>query len=324
MADNWETLNCPNGHCAPNEDIDTGPDPESPYVGDGISNFDEYRGFRVSGAFVRGDPKVKDFFIHKEMDPQCLATQGASFAGQTLSTIFGSDISPLYANMMNNGVNVHVINEDEWVDNFVSYDKNQGVFLANIPDAAKMDRQISKNARWPLVNDGIVKGVRIVECLDLNDYSPLGLADKYPHDQFYAANGNAVLFVHRVLKSIQDKINAGQGRVIKYFTFINGSWVAQTPTYNPNDPTQTNAFLKIAFAWYAAHEALEHSFDVTDTAEGTNRVSYGYHHAELSGTNVDIKITQVIDKSTSGFNKFYIAKSHGVSDKREMRNLLLQ
>lgn len=44
-------------------DIDTGPLASSPCC-DGISNFDEYRGFIVSGKHVRGDPKQKDLFLH--------------------------------------------------------------------------------------------------------------------------------------------------------------------------------------------------------------------------------------------------------------------
>ena len=78
--------------------------------------------------------------------------------------------------------------------------------------------------------------------------------------------------------------------------------------------------MQIAFAWYLAHEALEHSYDVTKATEGT----YGYHHADGSGTNVDIKIVNKVDKNTSGFNNFYIPKYHGISDDRQMRVLSSQ
>jgi hypothetical protein len=76
-----------------------------------------------------------------------------------------------------------------------------------------------------------------------------------------------------------------------------------------------------ALPWYLAHEALEHSYDVTATVTTTKRASYGYHHADGSGTNVDIKITNTL---TNQANKFYIPKYHGISDEREMRVLSTQ
>jgi hypothetical protein len=328
IADHWEALNCPNGDCVADADIDVGPDPLSPYMGDGLSNFDEYRGFMVGGKIVRGNPMVKDFFIHREETAQCTETQGASFKDVTLSTIFGDDFDSLYANMMNNGVNVHFIYKDEWVDNFGKYDPQLGViFSSDTTNPGVTDRQINKNALFPPGNGGIVKGVRLVECLDLNQYSPLGLADKFPPDQWWSGNGTAILFVHRILRSLQNGIKAGDPRSIQHFTFQGGKWVwVETFPYtwgnNPTiDDVNVKNFMKKAFAWYAAHEALEHCLDVTATNQGTRNVSYGYHHAEGTGTNVDIKITQVIDKKETGYNKFYIPKSHGISDQREMRNL---
>jgi len=57
----WENLY--GGNLAPGLDTDTGPVASS-LVGDGISTFDEYRGFIVSGKQIRTDPKQKDIFLH--------------------------------------------------------------------------------------------------------------------------------------------------------------------------------------------------------------------------------------------------------------------
>jgi hypothetical protein len=79
-----------------------------------------------------------------------------------------------------------------------------------------------------------------------------------------------------------------------------------------------------AFAFYAAHEAAGHCLDLTPTLEGTRKEAYGYHHADGTGTNIDIKIVQVIDKKSSGYNNLYIPVSFGISDKRDMRLLSTQ
>ena len=61
LPDLWETIY--GGSLDPATDIDIGPAASSP-VGDGISTFDEYRGFIVSGTQTRTDPKHKDLFLH--------------------------------------------------------------------------------------------------------------------------------------------------------------------------------------------------------------------------------------------------------------------
>ena len=65
--------------------------------------------------------------------------------------------------------------------------------------------------------------------------------------------------------------------------------------------------------YYVAHE-LAHSTRLTPTVEGTRQTSYGYHHAPGTGSVMDQTITQKIDKSTSGFNSFYIPSTYNGSD----------
>jgi hypothetical protein len=57
----WENLY--GGNLDPGADIDIGPAATSPCC-DGMSTFDEYRGFIVSGRQIRTDPRQKDLFLH--------------------------------------------------------------------------------------------------------------------------------------------------------------------------------------------------------------------------------------------------------------------
>jgi hypothetical protein len=322
-------------------DIDTGPDPSS-RVGDGFANIDEYRGFRVKGKYIRGDPTKKDLFVHLVEDTlQCTATAG-TFTGQSgtvsLATFFPGPLdlsSPLYMNVntLVPAVQVHLIDDNEWVSNFSSYDKDRLVILKDTAaESATTDRWINKNAIVPLgdkdsSNRYFVKGVRIIQCLDLKALSPLGRSAKSPPDLFDKDNGNAVLFVHRIVKSMLNAIKAGGTRQMKYFTYEGNAWSLKSTLPAPSSSTNPSvtdpnvqSIMQIAFAWYLAHEALEHSYDVTVATEGT----YGYHHADGSGTNVDIKIVNKVDSKASGYNNFYIPKYHGTSDKQQMRVLSSQ
>ena len=56
----WENLH--GGNLVPGADIDTGPIATAPCC-DGISTFDEYRGFIVSGKQIRTNPTQKDLFL---------------------------------------------------------------------------------------------------------------------------------------------------------------------------------------------------------------------------------------------------------------------
>ena len=239
-----------------------------------------------------------------------------------------SDLTDLFVNANTLGVKIHPIATDEWVDNFLSYDKDYGVSLNT--GGPITDRQINKNAIALLEDPAfpVVKGVRVIQCLDLKALSPLGLSDKNPPNLSYNSNGNAILFIHRIVNSMLNMISAGGERRIKYYTYEGGSWAEKkifpAPSLIDVNDDSVKSIIKIALAWYFAHEAFEHAFDVTSTAEGTRKVSYGYHHADGSGTNVDVKFVNVVDKKTSDFNKFYIPKYHGISDEREMRVLSSQ
>jgi hypothetical protein len=330
------------GGLARDGDIDTGPDPSSTKVGDGIANIDEYRGFRVGGVYKRGDPTKKDLFVHLEETLQCTTGTIGNFTGQTgtvtLSTVF-ANIQDLYANVDTlPNARVHRINKDEWVDKFSSWDVNNYVTLSGTNP--EQDRWINKNSI--ATNKKVVKGVRIIECLDLTTLSPLGSSDKNPPDlpdtsngvpalSTYKNNGTAVLYTHRIVRSTLNLITNVNVPIV-YYAFENGKWVSKGAVgnnsgniLNPSNPSISDAtfvrLMQLLIPWYVAHEALNHAFDVTATATTTRTASYGYHHADGSGTNVDIKITNTL---TSKGNNFYIPKYFGISDERDLRVLSSQ
>ncbi len=73
----WKDIFCPANSCPTGkEDLDAGPLADSP-IGDGISAFDEYRGFMVSGVHVRLDPRQRDVFVHMQ-NPGCTTDLAAA------------------------------------------------------------------------------------------------------------------------------------------------------------------------------------------------------------------------------------------------------
>ncbi len=81
----WGTLY--GGNLDPGADIDTGPVATSPCC-DGISTFDEYRGFIASGKQIRTDPKQKNLFLRLVTAADSVASPscGASCLGGGTTT----------------------------------------------------------------------------------------------------------------------------------------------------------------------------------------------------------------------------------------------
>src|SRR5262245_12830740 len=188
---------CPTGR----EDNDAGPVAGSP-VGDGLAAFDEYRCCIVSGEFQPADPRRRDFFVHVA-NPQCLPPppSGVDLATYFLSStqsllgggpkVFPTDKTALIANLANvlSTAQAHLLGHrpgltnyktDEWVDNFLSFSETTGFVYDSATDGAVSDRQINRNAIYPIldVTTGrrVQKGLRIVECLDASNLGTLGFA----------------------------------------------------------------------------------------------------------------------------------------------------
>jgi hypothetical protein len=324
IPDIWEARFCPSNTCPTGrEDADTGPVTPSP-IGDGIAAFDEYRGFIVSGVHVSTDPRQRDLFVHL-VNPQC----GAGAASLLGSGGFPKDGSGLFDSLASllPGSQVHLLGfthganttTEEWVDRFDSFSQQSGFqyrdALNNLTAIAPVDdRRINKNAVLPLgipnplPGGGLIqKGLRVTECLDAVASQPLGTTG------IGSPNGpdNSVVYTQRIVNYINTMIQNGAPRLLRVFAFENGNWVQKTP---PNGGAADADFvISQAMKFYVAHE-LTHSARLTATVEGTNRTSYGYHHAPGTGSVMDQTIVQKIDKSLSGFNSFYIPSRYNGGD----------
>jgi hypothetical protein len=324
IPDIWEAKYCPNNSCPlGTEDSDTGPVAPS-QTGDGIAALDEYRGFIISGKHVSTDPRQRDVFVHL-VNPQCGGT--SLLAG---ASAFPTDGSGLFDNLASlvPASQVHLLGytqagtnatTTEWVDRFVSFAQSTGFqYLDPVTNlitgvAPVDDRRINKNAVFPqgVANTAlgaIHKGLRITECLDAPaSASLLGSTGIGTPD----GPDNSLFYTQRIVNYINGLIQSGQGRALKVFTFQNGRWVELLKA--DGTPTDANFVISQAMKFYAAHE-LSHSLQLTPTVEGSKTTSYGYHHAPGTGSVIDQTIVQKIDKSTSGFNSFYIPSLYNGAD----------
>jgi hypothetical protein len=322
IPDIWEAKFCPSNSCATGqEDADAGPVAGAP-TGDGIAAFDEYRGFIVSGVHVPADPRQRDVFVHV-VRGQC---GSGSFLGGGTQT-FPNDGTGLLDSLgtLVPGTQIHLIGQDpsntteEWVDRFVSFSQQTGFqYLSPVTNTITAtppvdDRRINKNAIFPrgitnpVPGGGLIhKGLRLTECLDASASAPLGTTGIGTP----TGPDASLLYTRRIVNYINLLIDNGAGRALKVFAFQTGNWVSKTKA----DGTVDRDFvISQAMKFYASHE-LAHSLKLTPTIEGTNQVSYGYHHAPGTGSVMDQTIVQKIDKSTTGFNSFYIPSQYNGND----------
>lgn len=324
MPDNWEArYGAASGSTslAPLDDKDPAP-VSSTIIGDGISNFDEYRGFIVSGQHIRTDPRQKDLFVHV-VNPQCLPagtdplTSTSSFLGGGTTTYVSG--APFFTNLntLINGTQVHLLGympnsanykTDEWVDNFDSYSLSTGIVWRDPANAVTTtsqptgDRQINANALYPVLDSvtklKIQKGLRLIECVVNDTGTTLGVA------ALGSPNGqdNAILYTNRIISYLNGLI--GTSTTIKYSFFTAGAWST------PVSITRVDLIGR-AMEFYLAME-IGHSLSLTPTVEGTNKTSYGYHHAPGTGSNLDQAITNKVSNSTG--NTFYIPIYYNSSD----------
>ena len=314
MPDLWEALHCPSStpNCLqPAADIDAGPLSGSACC-DGIANFDEYRGFRVSGAYLRTHPGLKDLFVHL-LNPQCQTS-----AGSTQSLLVGPSAYPtggasLFAHMDTllppgpAGPRIHPLcytpgathgTCDEWVDNLAGFSPLTGFVFQPGTDGPISDRSIKRNA---LYGPAVQKGLRITECLDNSFSSPLGVAAIGTP----LGSDNALIYTRRVADFINGLIDQGAGRRLRHYAFEDGSWVVRFESAGAPTDADRGVIISAALQFYVGME-LVHSLNLTPTEVLVRRTSYGHHHAPLTGSGVDQQITTKIDKSASGFNSFYI------------------
>lgn len=326
IPDIWAAAFCPANSC-PTGREDSDSSAGNPVNGDGIFAFDEYRGFIVSGIHVRTDPAQKNLLMHL-VNPQCVAgnplQSTASLLGGPNSIVSGN---PLFSNAetLISSTQIHRLGyaipnaphltTDEWVDRFDHYSVVDGLrFAGNVTTAPADDRQVNQNAVFFTLASGTdlfngtrvpQKGVRIIECLDTSAPSLLGFASLGSPN----GNDNAIFFSQRVVDYFTNTLGAvcatPTTACLSYSTFQNGAWTTPVAI----SPLELTA---AAFAFYIAHE-LGHTWGpLTAAEEGGRRVSYGYHHAPGTGSNIDQSITNKVSNKTG--NTFWIPTLYNFSD----------
>lgn len=263
-------------------------------VGDGISNFDEYRGFITSGVHIRTDWRKKDVFVHL-VNAQCLPAGAAP--PSPIAAIFPAGATSLFSNLDSLIYNAQThalgytpgaINSttNEMIDKFFSYSVNittlNGTFnYKNSPSdtttttvAPADDRQINLNALYPKIDSITLKtyqkAARITECLDTSDTSATPLLGS---SGWGSANGpdNAILYTQRIANYTDSLIG---GRInLFYSTYTGGTW--STPT-----SSDRNSFVSNSIKFYLAME-IGHSVRLNTTSAN------GYHNPAGTGGNVD-------------------------------------
>jgi len=329
MPDIWEDKYCPLDNPTLNDvicltkdaDIDAGP-VNNAAIGDGIANFDEYRGFIVSRIYSRTDPRQKDLFVHL-VNPQCGTD---SLLGGGVIT-YPSVGPPLFGNVSTliSGTQVHLLGyvpgtshstTDEWFERFVKYDEATRKFTYDNGTTSPPtdDRQIDKNALFKKVDiftGTFQKGLRITECLAPEVVDPtkptLGSAG------WGSANGpdNALIYTRRISDEIDRLIGLGGVRPLK-LSPCDGSV--------PRSTTREE-LISMTIRYILAME-LGHAVLLTATTEGTKQVSYGYHHVPGTCSNLDLELVNKVSNKETGStaaNTFYIPQVYNSNDQGSFR-----
>ena len=322
IPDIWENQFCPNNTCpVGNEDNDAGPIATSP-TGDGIAAFDEYRGFIIGGQHFSTDPRRRDLFVTLGT-AQCGDPAQAYLGGG--ATTFPTDGTGAFDNLASlvPGSQIHLRNyrspqgsalAAEWIDRLASYteqlDPTTGRSGFKYLDAAGTvtyvppvdDRRINANAIFAPVGLVIHRGLRLTECLDPGT-APQGSTGLGSPD----GEDNSIVYTERIV-SFFDGMIAASTKPLKLFVFQNGAWVEKTKP--DGTPVDRNYLISQAIKFYVAHE-LAHGTRLTPTVEGTNKTTYGYHHAPGTGSVMDQQIVQKIDSKS---NAFYIPAVYNNAD----------
>lgn len=335
MPNDWEAQFCTGGSVTCLDKLaDSDPaSVTSSIVGDGLAAIDEYRCCRVAGAYPRPRPDQKDLFL-TVANPQCLPaadnplTSIFSLLGGGTKTYPTAEAAALLANTSTitaSSAQIHHLCANpggqsykcnEWVDNFLrrrnpTADDPTDIEYQADTDGATSDRQINRNRLYP-ASTPVQKGVRLIECVDRdiapgdNDTiptSPLGRADQGSPN--LVGGGNPVIFTRRIQKHLNDLIDAGLPRKVRHLAFESGSWVVKFTSDAPPTLANRDYIVSVGTEYYLAMEG-GHSLSLTPTVEGTRRVSYGFHHAPGTGSNLDQAIVNTVSNSLSGFNDFYI------------------
>jgi hypothetical protein len=269
-------------------------------LGDGISNFDEARGFVVSGTQIRTDWRQKDLFFHvvkADAIPTGSNCSGTSLLPASLFDNLNTLVSDVQIHPLGN--NLPSSTTGEWVDRFSNYEIDltsgtlPGIFTYS--DATTKppadDRQINLNALYPIKD--IVsqytyqKGLRITECLDTSDMSNTPLMGAAG---WGSANGpdNSVIYTKRIQEYTTSLIGFGLPDIY-YKTYDTSGKLT------PASPSDADSIVAYSIRYTLAME-IGHSVRLTSTSDN------GFHHAPGAGSNMDQSIIATSDATSITFH----------------------
>jgi len=305
--------------------------PDGDNDGDGISNFDELRGFVVAGQHIRTNPTVKDVFVHL-VKPQCGSTS-LLFGGPVTYPVAAVGaltdyVTPLISipsavpvgvaktqiHYLGNSLTATAtVQTSEWVDNFVSFaivgGKETWTYCSTsntspcggqilVPDASgsvaaipSVDRVVNNNR----VFGAAQKGVRATECLDASTTAPWGTGRwGSPNNQ-----DEAIVYTQRIVNYVNSIGKASD--TINYATYTNGAW--QTPTSVGTGSTGRNIIISKTIQYIFAME-IAHTLHLTPSLF----TSTFPHDPTGTGSLLDAQMRVSTSGSPSG-PKFYIPSS---------------
>jgi hypothetical protein len=299
---------------------------------DGHSNFDEYRGFIVSGRLVRGDPTKKDLFVFL-VNPQIGGSLSLPAGGSLLGklgtetrTVYPIDGTPLNANIDALGAvaRVHLLghkrdaagalvfdgtnkNTDEIIDRLVTFSIVAGketfvyrtatntlitVNNLNRKSTPADDRVVNQNR----VFGAAQKVVRIIESLDVSKTTPIGSSS------WGSPNGlnEAIIYTQRIVNYINTTAPTAETR-IHYATHTGAAWGPYTSTFalpgaGPQ-PITRNFISSKMIQFVFAHEAGGHDTKLTAAAS-----ALGFHDATGTGGMLDSQVQIITTTNNTDAN----------------------
>jgi hypothetical protein len=197
------------------------------------------------------------------------------------------------------------VTTNEWVDNFLSYTDAESLKTSD----AFSDRVVNANRIYGAPQ----KGIRVIECLEDQSPSPYGWAlggTGSPN-----TIGNVVVYTARIITKINQLITSGGTRSVQYSPMLTydsraRDWLPKTSLGVPTDSVRDFVISK-ALLFYIGMEA-GHSIALNVAAASNPHFPAG------TGDALDQGITVKVDKSTSGFNTFYIPTIYGTADQGQV------
>jgi hypothetical protein len=288
---------------------------------DGISSFDEYRGFIVSGRLVRGNPIKKDIFVML-INPQTAGSltlpAGGSLLGKLPTetrTVYPIDGTALTANMdaLEAIARVHILgqkrdaagnliydglnkNTDEIIDRFAGFSITAGketfvyrtatntlITITNLnrKSTPTDDRVVNANRRFGPPQ----KIIRLIESLDVSKTTPIGSSSwGSPNDL-----NEAIIYTQRIVNFINTTPPTTETKIF-YATSDGTRWGTYANTFTipgvAGVQTVTRNYITSKMMQFVfAHEAGGHDTKLTVTA-----TSLGFHDPTGTGGMLDSQV----------------------------------